>query len=122
MATMPTRKYVKAKPKEAEALKKISSMINRALDLNTILVSTLDEIMVLLKMDAGIFRMKSASEASPKTVSCGFSKETSAVFEQASTDFSVQHSSATMISGEISSEDRVGCCHVLHIWHRALQR
>jgi two-component system, NtrC family, sensor kinase len=76
------RKQGKTRPKEAEALKKISSMVNRSSELSAILTSALDEIMTLLGMDAGIFRLRATSEVSSKTVFHGFSKETALILEE----------------------------------------
>jgi 2-methylisocitrate lyase-like PEP mutase family enzyme len=81
-AATSVRKNGKTKPKEAEAIKKISSMVNRSSELSAILISALDEIMALLGMDAGIFRLRATSEASSKTVFHGFSKETALVLEE----------------------------------------
>ncbi len=92
----PARKYSKAKSKETEALKRISSMVNRALDLNAILVSTLDEITSLLGMDAGLLRLRPTPEAVPKIVCRGFSKETSAMLEKNSDE-------SSELSGDIST-------------------
>jgi PAS domain S-box-containing protein len=87
----------KMKLKETEAIKKISSMVNRSLDLNTILASTLEEIMNSLGMEAGIFRLRVPDAA--KTVWRGFSKETAALLEDESV---IQHQSAPLISNDVS--------------------
>jgi two-component system NtrC family sensor kinase len=81
-AATSVRKSSKRRPKEAEAIKKISSMVNRSSELNTILASALDEIMVSLGMDAGLFRLRATSEASSKVVCRGFNKETAQILEE----------------------------------------
>ena len=74
------RKSSKAKSRESDALKKIASMVNRSLEINVILAAALEEVMSLLGMDAGMFRMRATPEASPKTVYRGLSRETAAIF------------------------------------------
>jgi two-component system NtrC family sensor kinase len=78
------RKHARGKLKETEALKKISSMVNRSLDLNTILVSALDELTSSLGMDACLFRICATQEASSKVVCRGFSRETVSILEAGS--------------------------------------
>jgi two-component system NtrC family sensor kinase len=75
------RKRQKAKSKETEALRKVSSMVNRSLDLGAILVSALDEMIASFEIDAGIFRLRAATEAFPKSVHRGFGRETVALLE-----------------------------------------
>jgi two-component system, NtrC family, sensor kinase len=70
------RKNAKAKSREAEAIRKISSMVNRSVEMNVIFASALDEILASLGMDAGLFRIRSTPEASSKTVYRGFNSET----------------------------------------------
>ncbi len=94
-AVTSVRKNGKSKSKEAEALKKISSMVNRSSELNTILVSALDEIMALLGMEAGLFRLRATPEASSKAVYRGFSKETGQILEE-------MNDESTEISSNIS--------------------
>jgi PAS domain S-box-containing protein len=93
------RKHGKTRLKETEALKKIASMVNRSLELNTILVSTLEEIMNPLGMDAGIFRLRKMPEASPRAVCRGFSADTAAIMED---ENSVQPQSTPLIAGDVS--------------------
>jgi two-component system, NtrC family, sensor kinase len=102
VATVSTRKSAKSKSKEIEALKKISSMVNRSLDLNTILLTALDEIMLALGVDAGAFRMRAMPEVSPKAVFRGFRKDVTAILESAWDEAAGQHSSLSMISGDAS--------------------
>ena len=83
MASTSARKSSKPKPNETEALKKISSMVNRSLDLNSILVSALETTMHSLGMDGGVFRLRATPDATPKAICRGFSKEVSAVFDAA---------------------------------------
>jgi len=102
VATTFARKSAKAKSKEAEALKNISSMVNRSLELNAILIATLDEILVTLGMDAGVFRLRATPESSPKTICRGFGKEVVAVFEDTGNDSAGQPSPIALISGHAS--------------------
>jgi two-component system NtrC family sensor kinase len=102
VATTFARKSAKAKSKEAEALKNISSMVNRSLELNAILIATLDEILATLGMDAGVFRLRATPESSPKTICRGFGKEVVAVFEDTGNDSAGQPSPIALISGHAS--------------------
>jgi two-component system, NtrC family, sensor kinase len=102
VATASPRKSAKPKPKETEALKKISSMVNRSLDLNTILVSTLDEIAGSLGMDAGIFRLRATPDSSTKVVYRGFSREIATLFDESGDKSFGEHSAMTGISGDPS--------------------
>lgn len=79
--TTTLKRQNKSKNQEAEALRKISSMVNRSLDLNTILISALDEIMSTLEMDAGVFRLRNTPEDSSYALSKGFGKESAAILE-----------------------------------------
>ncbi len=76
------RKPSKAKLKETEALKRISSMVNRSLDLNTVLSSALEEILATLRMDAGRLHLRGTAEVPPKSVCHGFSKEAAAILDE----------------------------------------
>jgi two-component system NtrC family sensor kinase len=58
-------------------------MVNRSLDLNSILVSALEATMHSLGMDGGVFRLRATSDSTTKAICRGFSKEVSAVFEAA---------------------------------------
>ncbi|MBN1570987.1 MAG: response regulator [Acidobacteria bacterium] len=78
------RKSSKNKNREMEAIKKIASMVNRSLDLNVILMSALEEIMESTGMEAGMLRLRTTPEASPKTLCKGLSREAAAVFERES--------------------------------------
>jgi two-component system, NtrC family, sensor kinase len=80
------KKYPKEKPKEAETLKKISSMVNRSVEMNTILTSALEEILASLEIDAGLFRIRSTPEASAKTVCSGFKSETISILDACGDD------------------------------------
>jgi two-component system, NtrC family, sensor kinase len=99
LATATTvRRRGKARLKETEAIKKISSMVNRSLDLNTILTSTLDEIVNFLGMDAGIFRIRTP-EAFPGHVSRGFNKDTVALLEN---ENAIQPFSAPLVANDVT--------------------
>ncbi len=93
------RKHGKTRLKETETLKKIASMVNRSLELNTVLVSTLEEIMNSLGMDAGIFRLRRIPENSPRAVCRGFSTDTAAILED---EKSVQPQSTPLIASDVS--------------------
>jgi signal transduction histidine kinase/GAF domain-containing protein/ActR/RegA family two-component response regulator len=67
--------------REAEALKKILSMVNHSVDLNAILAAALEEILSTLGMDAGMFRIRATPEASSKSIYRGFKKETISILE-----------------------------------------
>lgn len=82
MATTSVRKSARPKPNSTEAVKKISSMVNRSLDLNAILASSLDELMIALEMDAGVVRLHATAEASLKLVSRGFGHEISVLLNE----------------------------------------
>jgi two-component system, NtrC family, sensor kinase len=102
VATASPRKSARPKPKETEALKKISSMVNRSLDLNTILASTLDEIAGSLGMEAGIFRLRATPDSSSKVVYRGFSREMAALFDESGDKSFGEHPALTGISGDPS--------------------
>ncbi len=87
----------KSKYKETESIKKISSMVNRSLDLNSILASTLEEIINSTGMDAGMFRLRAPEAAKP--VWRGFSKETAEILQD---DSVLGLQSAPLISNDVS--------------------
>ena len=101
MAAISARKSSRPKP-ETQTLKTISSMVNRSLELNSILVSALDEIMGSLGMDAGVFRLRATPEASPKAVCRGFPKEIAAIFEESSDEASGRQPLTAFVSGDSS--------------------
>jgi len=101
VAAISARKSSRPKP-ETQTLKKISSMVNRSLELNSILVSALDEIMGSLGMDAGVFRLRATPEASPKAVCRGFPKEIAAIFEESSDEASGRQPLTAFVSGDSS--------------------
>jgi two-component system, NtrC family, sensor kinase len=76
-----TRRNTKTKPKEAAVLRKISSMVNRSLELNAILAAALEELLPELGMDAGMFCIRATPEASSKSVHRGFNKEIISILE-----------------------------------------
>jgi two-component system NtrC family sensor kinase len=84
------RRGTRAKSRESEAIKKISSMVNRSLGLNTILISALEETMDSMGMEAGMARLRATPESSLKVVSKGLSKEAAAIFEGVGDDISNQ--------------------------------
>ncbi len=77
-----TRKSAKLNEKRTECLRKISSMVNRSLKLNTILLSALDEIQDCLAVDARMLYFRPTPEFIPKTVSRGFSRKTAAILKK----------------------------------------
>jgi len=90
------------KTKETEAIRKISSMVNRSLDLNTILTAALEEIVNLLGMDAGLIRLNAAAEVSTKTIGYGFSKEAAAILETAVDEGLAVGQKRSGIAGDVS--------------------
>ena len=94
------RKQGKTKLQETEALKKISSMVNRSLDLNAIMASVLEAISGTVGMDAGMLRLRATPESASKAVSRGFSRETAALLE-AGTEESAQQP-ASPVAGDLS--------------------
>jgi two-component system, NtrC family, sensor kinase len=99
-ATAVTRKSSKSRPRESEAVKKIASMANRSLELNIILSAALEEIMGILGMDAGIFRIRATPEALPKIICKGLTRETAAIFEGSSPESSPQQQALPIIGGD----------------------
>jgi len=89
------------KSRETKSIRKISSMINRSLDLNTILSAALEDIIDSLGMDAGIFRLHSANGSASITFSQGFGKETATILEGISDEDIVPYP-LPFISGEVS--------------------
>ncbi|HYK87368.1 MAG TPA: ATP-binding protein [Acidobacteriota bacterium] len=82
LATTITRRQRRSKGRELEAIQRISSMVNRSLELHTIIGFALDEIMRLLGMEATSFRLAEAPDpATPSLVCRGFGKATVAAFE-----------------------------------------
>ena len=76
------KKRNRSKPSETAVFKKVSSLVNRSAKLDTILAVALEELLVLLEMDAGMFRVHAApAEMSSKSVYRGFKKGVIAVFE-----------------------------------------
>lgn len=89
------------RPQETKSIKKISSMINRSLDLNKILTVALEEIIDSLKMDAGFFFLHPSNGTSPVTISRGFGKKASMVLAEIRDEDFVSHP-LPFLSGEIS--------------------
>ena len=71
----------KNKSRDTESIRKISSMINQSLDLNTILESALEEITGSLGMSAGVIRLRAENGSSYTTFIRGFSKENTGILE-----------------------------------------
>ncbi len=93
-------KNSKNKSRETEALKKIASMVNRSLDLNSILSSSLEEILESLGMAAGVFRLRATPEALPKTVCRGLSRNIISILEESCSDNDAQRPLPAMPSGD----------------------
>jgi two-component system, NtrC family, sensor kinase len=96
------RKRPRGKVRESETLKKISSMVNRSLDLTTVLAATLDEILASLGMDAGLIRLRATPEASPRSICRGFARESASILESASEEGPLQPQAAPWISNDVS--------------------
>jgi two-component system, NtrC family, sensor kinase len=99
-ATATIRKSSKIKTRESEALKKIASMVNRSLELNVILSAALEEIMDSIGMEAGMLRLRTTPEASPRNVCKGLSKEAAAVFEREGDENPNQQQVLPFVSGD----------------------
>ncbi len=89
------------KSRETRSIRKISSMINRSLDLDTILSGALEEIIDSLKMDACAFSLRSTNGTAPVTFSRGFGKKASKFLEEIRDEDFLSHSLPS-ISGEVS--------------------
>ena len=100
MAGAAIRKYSKNTPRETETLKKIASMVNRSLDLNSILSSSLEAILWMLGMDAGMFCLRATPEALPKTVCRGLSRNIISILEEGCANNDPQQHLSPMPSGE----------------------
>jgi two-component system NtrC family sensor kinase len=94
------RKNPKNKSREAEALKKIASMVNRSLDLNSILSSSLEEILESLGMAAGVFRLRATPEALPKTICRGLNRNIISILEENCADHDAQRPLQAMPTGD----------------------
>jgi two-component system, NtrC family, sensor kinase len=109
-ASTSVRKNAKTKSKEAETLRKISSMVNRSVELHVILTSALEEILASLGMAAGFFRFRSAPEASLKSIYRGFKSETISILEACGDEIielprNVAQWGASALSDALSKED-----------------
>jgi two-component system NtrC family sensor kinase len=71
------RKPSKMKPRgDLQALQKISSMVNRSLELASILTASLEELLSVLRLDGGAFRFNPTPDGtSPRAVYRGLSEE-----------------------------------------------
>ncbi len=73
----------RSKGRELSAIQKISSMVNRSLELHAILGFALDEIMRLLGVEAASFKLAQAPDpATPSVVCRGFSKAVLSALER----------------------------------------
>jgi two-component system NtrC family sensor kinase len=89
------------KSKEMKSFRKISSMINRSIDLNTILETALGEIIDSVGMDAGIIHLRNANGSASINFTQGYGKETSKIFEGIG-DEDISSYPLPFISGELS--------------------
>jgi len=95
------------KSKETKSFRKISSMINRSLDLNTILETALEEIIDSVGMDAGTIQLRTANGSASANFSQGYGKETSKILEGIN-DEDIASYPLPFFSGEVSQwEDNV---------------
>jgi two-component system, NtrC family, sensor kinase len=79
---------------ELAVLQKISSLINRSSDLKMILESALEEIMNLIGVEAGAFRLAESSDVPSALVICrGFSKHVVSILEDAHKSSAALHAS-----------------------------
>lgn len=82
LSTIVTRKPGRTKLRELAAFQRISSMINRSMELGTIIGFALDEIMGLLGLEAAAFRLvDSPDSTTPSIVYRGFSKRTISILQ-----------------------------------------
>jgi two-component system, NtrC family, sensor kinase len=100
--TTSVRKSTKPKAKETGMLKRIASMVNRSPDLNTILSSSLDDIMNSIGMEAGVFRLRATPVVSSKVISRGFTKPVAAFFEEDPDEGAGRAQALASISGNAS--------------------
>jgi two-component system NtrC family sensor kinase len=77
-------------------------MVNRSLDLNSILNSALEETLVSLGMDGGVFRLRATPDAAFKCVCRGVPKDVAAFFEQENEEAEAFQSSESVLSGDVS--------------------
>jgi two-component system NtrC family sensor kinase len=89
------------KSRETKSFRKISSMINRSLDLNTILATALEEIIDSVGMDSGIIQLRNANGAASTNFTHGYGKETSKILEGIS-DEDIASYPLPFVSGEVS--------------------
>jgi two-component system, NtrC family, sensor kinase len=86
-----TENTASIKSKEAAALRKISSMVNRSEELNAILAAALEEILAACAIDAGMFRIRVIPEAFAKSVYRGFNKELITILETSGENITELH-------------------------------
>jgi two-component system NtrC family sensor kinase len=98
VATTSARKS--SKPKDTEAIIKISSMVNRSLDLNAILNSALEEAQFSLGVDGAVFRLREAPGVPAKWVRGGGAADIAQVLEQANEDPDFAPSSVAVFTGD----------------------
>jgi two-component system NtrC family sensor kinase len=94
-STLPSRRSAVRRRPDLAAMAKISSMVNRSLDLGATLSSSLREIMEVIGADAGTLRIVTASNpASPASVYSGFSKPLVSLLEEFQADSSILEQTA----------------------------
>jgi len=107
MAGAANRKGTKSNSKRMECLKKISSMANRSLKLDTILSTALEDIPECLAVDAGIMYLRPAPESVPKMISRGFSRKTAAILKKiCSTDTTFAKDTTKLSAGKLQEAVR----------------
>ncbi|HTY61129.1 MAG TPA: ATP-binding protein [Acidobacteriota bacterium] len=100
MVAATVRKSQKNRPRETEILKKIASMVNRSLDLNSILNSCLEEMLEVLGMDAGVCSLRATPEASPRTICHGLNRNILALLEEGKEDNAIEQQAPAMMTGD----------------------
>jgi two-component system NtrC family sensor kinase len=84
-----------------KSFRKISSMINRSLELNTILGTALEAILDSVEMDAGIIHLRTANGSAFTNFTQGYGKDTSKILEGIG-DEDISSYPLPFISGEVS--------------------
>lgn len=90
-----------SKSREAEAIRKVSSMVNRSLELNSILGACLEEMIRVLGMDAALCRLRSTPQASPKTIHRGLTRSTVTVVEESGQEDELLPQTSSLMQGNI---------------------
>ncbi len=92
LATSIIRRSGRSRGRELAAIQKISSMVNRSLELHTILGFALEEITRLLGMEAASFKLAETPDPGTPTIVCrGFGRAAVSALEKAEEEAGEQH-------------------------------